>query len=86
MAQVCLDNIYDEIVLLPEIERGILYDRMKRDFYQNSEIVAYSANNEPLTIEQYKHRVKTGVEQCMDGQSIDLETLTTELGYSYADL
>ena len=86
MKQASLDNIYREVVLLSNTERDKLYNRMRRDFYQNSEIVAYSANNEALTLEQYKWRVKAGIEQCLSGKSVDLEALTKELGYNYADL
>ena len=86
MKQASLDNIYGEILLLSDTERDRLYNRMKSDFYKNNEIVAYSANNIPLTMAQYKQRVKAGIEQCINGQSVDLEVLTNELGYNYADL
>jgi len=59
---------------------------MRKDFYQNSEIIAYTANGIGLTIEQYRKRVRTGIEQCLKGESIELKDLTTELGYNYADL
>ena len=80
------ENIYSEIVLLSDTERNNLYNRMRNDFYQNSEIVAYTTNNEALTIEQYRKRVNAGIEQCMKGESIGLEKLSNELGYNYADL
>jgi len=86
METITSENIYRNIVLLPDIERDKLYNRMKKDFYQNSEIIAYSANGKPLTVEQYKKRVNKGVEQCIKGESIELTDLTKELGYNYADL
>ena len=86
MKQANIDNIYSKILLLSKTERDRLYNRMKSDFYKNNEIVAYSANNQTLTVEQYKKRVKAGIEQCISGKNIDLETLTKELGYNYADL
>jgi len=86
MQQLSIDNIYRDIVLLSDVERDRLYDRMRKDFYQNSEIIAYTTNGESLTIEQYRQRVNTGIEQCMKGECIDLRDLTKELGYNYADL
>jgi hypothetical protein len=86
MKQASVENIYREIVLLSDTERDRLYNRMKIDFYQNNEIVAFSANNQALTIEQYKKRVRMGIEQCISGKSIDLEVLSKELGYNYEDL
>ena len=80
------ESIYEEIVHLSNIERDKLYNRIRRNFYQNNEIVAYTTNGEALTIEQYRRRVNAGVEQCVNGESIDLEELSKELGYNYADL
>jgi len=59
---------------------------MKNEFYQNAEIVAYTSDGEALTLEKYRKRVQTGIEQCMRGESISLEDLSKELGYNYADL
>ena len=73
-------------MLLKETDRQKLYSRMQRELYQNNEIVAYTANNEALTIEQYKERVNAGIRQCMKGESIGLKDLSKELGYNYADL
>ena len=86
MQHINLENIYREIILLPNTERDKLYDRIKRDFYQDSEIVAYTTNGEALTIDQYKKRVNKGINQCIKGESVALKDLTEELGYIYADL
>jgi hypothetical protein len=86
MQQASLESIYREIELLPDIERDKLFDKIKRDYYQNNEIIAYTTNGEALTIEQYVKRVNTGIEQCINGESIDFEELTTELGYNNAKL
>jgi len=86
MKHVSIDNIYNDIMLLPDSDRNKLYNRMKKEFYQNAEIVAYTTEGDALTLEQYKKRVHTGIEQCMRGESIDLEDLSKELGYNYADL
>jgi hypothetical protein len=86
MKHINIENIYHAITLLSDTDRNRLYDRMKRDFYQDSEIVAYTTNGKALTCEQYKKRVHFGIEQCERGESISLEDLSLELGYNYADL
>ena len=86
MKHTILENIYKEIVLLPDTERTQLYNRIKRDYYQDSEIIAYTTNGKALTIEQYRKEVNAGIEQCIKGKSISLEKLSKELGYNYADL
>jgi intein/homing endonuclease len=81
-----VESIYNEIVLLSNADRDNLYNRMQREFYRNSEIVAYTTDGKALTHEQYQKRVNIGIEQCMRGESIDLEEFSKELGYNYADL
>ena len=86
MKLASIDNIYSEIILLSDSDRDKLYDRIKRNFYQDTEIVAYTTDGKPLTREQYRNRVRAGIEQCMKEESISLENLSKELGYNYADL
>jgi hypothetical protein len=86
MERLNIENIYSEILLLSDGDRDKLYNRIKRTFYQNGEIIAYTSDGEALTYEQYNKRVNAGIEQCMRGESISLEELTKELGYNYADL
>ena len=86
MQQASIENIYREIVLLSNTERDKLYNWLRKDFYQNSEIIAYTTNGESLTMQQYRKRVDAGIEQCIKGESVDLEDLVKELGYNYADL
>jgi len=81
-----IEGIYSEIALLSDTDRDDLFNRMQREFYQNSDIVAFTTDGKALTREQYKNRVNIGIEQCMRGESISLEELIEELGYSYADL
>ena len=86
MAHLNVESIYNEIVLLSNADRDNLYDRMKKEFYQSSEIIAYTTDSKALTQEKYQKRVNIGIEQCMRGESTDLEVLSKELGYNYADL
>ena len=86
MARLNVESIYSEIVLLSNTERDNLYNRMKKEFYQNSDIIAYTIDNKALTKEQYRKRVNAGIEQCIRGESTELEVLSKELGYNYTDL
>ena len=86
MAHLNVESIYNEIVLLSNTDRDNLFNRINREFYQSSNIIAYTADNKALTQEQYQKRVKVGIEQCLRGESIDLEELSKELGYNYAEL
>ena len=49
------ESIYSSVMLLSDIERDKLYNRMRGNFYQNVEIVAYTTTAAPLTFEQYKN-------------------------------
>jgi hypothetical protein len=86
MKSMSAESIYSKIMLLSDIERDKLYNRMRENFYQNVEIVAYTTTGAPLTRQQYRDKVNAGIEQCMTGKSISLEDLSKELGYNYADL
>jgi hypothetical protein len=86
MQQASLENIYSEIMLLSDSDRYKLYGLMKKDLYQDKEIVAYTTSGEPLTVEQYRRWVRVGIEQCEREQSVGLEELSNKLGYNYADL
>ena len=86
MKQARLDNLYNEIILLSDSERYNLYNRMRKEFFQDNEIVAYTSDGKALTGEQYKQRINAGIKECMRGKSITLEDFSKELGYNYADL
>ena len=86
MKHASIENVYSEIMLLSESDRYKLYNKMKQEFYQDGEIVAYTTAGESLTYEQYRKRVNAGIEQCLKNESIDLEVLSIDLGYNYASL
>ena len=86
MKQASLENVYSDVMLLSDADRYKLYNRMRQRFYHEGEIAAYTTNGEALTVEQYRKRINAGIEQCINGKSIDLEDLTKELGYNYAEL
>jgi hypothetical protein len=86
MQQTNVENIYKNIVLLSDLERDELYNRIRRDFYENKEIIAYTTSGEALNMEQYKKRIHAGIEQCMNGESITFEESVKDLGYNYDEL
>jgi len=73
MAHLNVESIYNEIILLSDTDRDNLFNRMKSEFYQSTNIIAYTADNKTLTQEQYQKRVNIGIEQCIRGESTDLE-------------
>ncbi|MDR3260672.1 MAG: hypothetical protein LBT78_02425 [Tannerella sp.] len=86
MEHLNVESIYSEITFLSNTDRDRLYNRIRKEFYHDSEVVAYTADGKALTSEQYKKRVNAGIAQCKKGESTDLEALSKELGYDYADL
>ena len=81
-----IESIYNEIIHLSDTDRDNLFNRIKREFYQSSDTVAYTTDGKALTREQYQNRVNAGIEQCLRGKSTNLEELSKELGYNYASL
>jgi len=86
MKHASIDTIYNDIMLLSDAERYKLYNKMKKEYYNNSEIVALTIDGKTLTLEQYRKQVHAGIEQCKRGESISLEDLSIDLGYNYEDL
>jgi len=74
-----LDNIYNEIMLLSDSDRNKLYDRMKKEFYQDSEIVAYTTAGKPLTKREYIGQINIGLKQIENGAMITDDELQKEI-------
>ncbi len=81
-----IDHIFDEITLLTNEERDNLYRRIRTVYYSDETIVAHTGSGEPLTKEQYIKRVEEGIAQCKQGKCSTLESLCSQLGYTYDDL
>lgn len=86
MKHLSVERIYREIELLSVSDRDKLFALIKRAFYQDGEIIAYSTDWKALTHEQYRKHVKAGINQCKKGKSTSLEELSISLGYDYDDL
>ena len=79
MKNISAEGIYKEIILLSDHERDKLYHRMKRDFYPNGEIVAYSTTGKPLTKSEYIEQINIGIRQIENGEFITDEELQREI-------
>jgi hypothetical protein len=79
MKHVSLDNLYNEIMLLSDIDRKKLYDRMKKEFYQDNEIVSYTTAGKPLTKSEYIKQLNIGLMQIENGEMITDAELQSEI-------
>ena len=79
MNHASLDNIYNEIMLLSDSDRYKLYNRMKKEFYQDSEIVAYTTAGKPLTKSEYIEQINIGLKQIENGEIITDDELQKEI-------
>jgi len=79
MKHVSLENIYNEIMLLPDVDRKKLYDRMKKEFYLDKEVVAYTTSGKPLTKSEYMEQINIGIRQIDNGEVIADEELQKEI-------
>ena len=79
MKHISLDNIYNDIMLLSDSDRNKLYNRMKKEFYQNSEIIAYTTAGKPLTKSEYIEQINIGLKQIENGEIITDDELQKEL-------
>ena len=74
-----IDSIYNEIEHLSVKDRDKLYNRIKRNFYQEKEIVAYTTDGKPLTEQQYIEHIEIGRAEAEGGELITSEELRKEV-------
>ena len=74
-----VDRLYNEIMLLSVSNKGILYDRIRKDLYRNGEIVAYSTAGKPLTRNEYIKQIEIGLKQIANGDVITDDELQREI-------
>ena len=79
MEHTGLESIYREIVLLPNTERDKLYNRIKKEFYQDNEVVAYTTAGKPLMKSEYIAQINIGIRQIENGEMITDDELVKEL-------
>ena len=74
-----VDKLYNEIMLLSVSNRGVLYDKIKKDLFLENEVVAYSFAVKPLTKNEYKEQIKIGLKQIANGEVITDDELQSEI-------
>jgi len=79
MKHASLENIYNEIALLSDSDRYKLYNRMKKEFYQDREIVAYTTAGEPLSRKQYVEKIERAIAEADRNELITDEELEKEI-------
>jgi len=79
MKHTNLDTIYNEIILLSDTDRKKLYDRMKREFYQGNDIIAYTTAGKPLAKSEYIEQINIGLKQIERGEILTDEELQKEI-------
>jgi hypothetical protein len=79
MKYTSLENIYNEIMLLPDTDRQKLYNRMKKEFYQDNEIVAYTTGGKSLTRNEYIEQINIDLRQIENDEMITDDELHKEI-------
>ena len=79
MKHINVENIYNEIVLLSDSDRNNLYNRIKKEFFQNKEIVAYTTAGEPLSKKQYIEKIERAIVEADEGELITDDELVKEI-------
>ena len=74
-----VDRLYNEIMHLSVSNKDMLYNRIRKDLYRNSEIAAYSIAGKPLTRTEYKEQIKIGLKQIANGEVITDDELQKEI-------
>ena len=74
-----VDKLYNEIMLLSVSNRGVLYDKIKKDLSLENEVVAYSFAVKPLTKNEYKEQIEIGLKQIANGEVITDDELQSEI-------
>jgi hypothetical protein len=79
MNPITVDSIYNDIMLLPAANRYELYDRIRKEFHYENEIVAYSTAGKPLTKNEYVEQINVGLRQIERGKVIADDELQREI-------
>ena len=79
MALATVDRLYNEIMLLSDSNKYMLYDRIKEKLYHDREIVAYTTAGKPLTRNEYVEQINVGLRQIESGKVITDDELQREI-------
>ena len=79
MEYLTVDRIYNEIMLLSNADRQILYARIQKDFHKKDEIIAFSTYGKPLTQKQYVEKIEKAIAEADRGELITDNELQKEI-------
>ena len=79
MEHLTVDSIYNEILLLSNTDKQILYARMQSEFYVKDEVVAYSTYGKSLTQKQYVEKIEAAIAEADRGELITDDELRKEI-------
>ena len=79
MEYFTIDRIYNEIMLLSNDDKQILYDRMQKEFHKKNEIIAFSTQGKPLTQKQYIEKIEKAIAEADRGELITNDELQKEI-------
>ena len=79
MESFTVDSIYNEIMLLSNADKQILYARMKKVFQKKDEIVAFSTYGKPLTQKQYVEKIEKAIAEANRDELITDDELQKEI-------
>ena len=79
MKHASLENIYNEIMLLSDYDRYKLYNRIKKEFNQDREIVAYTTAGEPLSQKRYIEKIEKAIAEADRNELITDDELEKEI-------
>ncbi|MDR3262666.1 MAG: hypothetical protein LBT78_12670 [Tannerella sp.] len=79
MEQANIESLYQEIMLLSEIDKSKLYLRMQKALYNNQKTIAYTTTGKPLNAKQYIEKIGNAIAQANRGELITDEELQKEM-------
>ena len=79
MKQASIENIYNDIILLSDTDRHKLYNRIKEEYYQDREIVAYTTAGEPLSKKRYIEKIEKAIAEADRNELITDDELEKEI-------
>jgi hypothetical protein len=79
MENLDVNRISNAISLLSDMDKSRLYAWMRKEFFKQDEIVAYTASGIPLTHAQYIEKINKAILQADKGELITDEELQQEI-------
>jgi hypothetical protein len=79
MENLDMNRISNAILLLSDVDKSRLYAWMRKEFFKQDEIVAYTTAGLPLTHAQYIEKINKAIVQADKGELITDEELQQEM-------